>query len=195
MPTSAKGSETVQKILRTFSTTVRSLAELRNELDLGHGRSTPSPALTRHARLAHNSIVTVTVAAGRLARPGRLGRPKFVILANAHVDVAQSCWTGLMLSVAHPLAAGPEPDNSGDVTTVLSISSLTVGSSPWRAASTPSRGHRRGDDVPSLWASGRGANRGRLTGIARTTASRAAWAAANRSTTATRCRIGLDTKS
>lgn len=35
-------------------------AELRNELGIGHGRSTPSPALARHARLALNSTVTVT---------------------------------------------------------------------------------------------------------------------------------------
>ncbi|MFK0224003.1 abortive infection family protein [Streptomyces vinaceus] len=36
------------------------MAELRNQLGLGHGRTTPSPALTRHARLALNSTVTVT---------------------------------------------------------------------------------------------------------------------------------------
>ncbi len=59
VPTSARGSETAQKILRTLSTTVQSLAELRNELGLGHGRSRPSPALRRHARLALNSTVTV----------------------------------------------------------------------------------------------------------------------------------------
>ncbi|MFF4349052.1 abortive infection family protein [Streptomyces sp. NPDC001530] len=47
-----------QKILRTLSTTVRCLAELRNQLGLGHGRTTSSPALTRHARLALNRAVT-----------------------------------------------------------------------------------------------------------------------------------------
>ncbi|MFD8494941.1 abortive infection family protein [Amycolatopsis sp. NPDC059657] len=60
VPESAKGSQTSQKILRTLSTTVQSICELRNELGLGHGRSLPSPALARHARLALNSTVTVT---------------------------------------------------------------------------------------------------------------------------------------
>jgi hypothetical protein len=59
VPGSAKGSASAQKILRTLSTTVQTLAELRNELGLGHGREKPSPALTRHARLALNSTVTV----------------------------------------------------------------------------------------------------------------------------------------
>lgn len=59
VPASAKGSETSQKILRTLVTTVQSLAELRNELGLGHGRSLPSPALARHALLAVNSTVAV----------------------------------------------------------------------------------------------------------------------------------------
>ncbi|GAB2889914.1 hypothetical protein GCM10027074_67770 [Streptomyces deserti] len=56
----AKASATVVKILRTLTTTVQGLAELRNQLGLGHGRTAPSPALTRHARLALNSTVTVT---------------------------------------------------------------------------------------------------------------------------------------
>lgn len=60
VPTSAKGSETSQRILRTLTTTVQGLAELRNELGLGHGRTAPSPALRRHARLAVNSAVAVT---------------------------------------------------------------------------------------------------------------------------------------
>ncbi|MFE7779375.1 abortive infection family protein [Streptomyces sp. NPDC057445] len=55
----AKASATVVKILRTLTTTVQGLAELRNQLGLGHGRPAPSPAL-RHARLALNSTVTVT---------------------------------------------------------------------------------------------------------------------------------------
>ncbi len=59
VPDSAPGSKTAQKILRTLTTTVQSLAELRNELGLGHGRSTPSPALERHARLSFNACVTV----------------------------------------------------------------------------------------------------------------------------------------
>jgi hypothetical protein len=60
VPASAKGSETSQKILRTLVTTIQSLAELRNELGLGHGRSVSSPALARHALLAVNSTVAVT---------------------------------------------------------------------------------------------------------------------------------------
>jgi hypothetical protein len=59
VPESATGSKTAQKILRTLATTVQSLAELRNELGLGHGRSAPSPALERHARLSFNACVTV----------------------------------------------------------------------------------------------------------------------------------------
>jgi hypothetical protein len=60
VPSSVKGSEISQKILRTLVTTIQSLAELRNELGLGHGRSEPSHALRRHARLALNSTITVT---------------------------------------------------------------------------------------------------------------------------------------
>ncbi|MFF8731727.1 abortive infection family protein [Streptomyces sp. NPDC015171] len=56
----AKASATVVKVLRTLTTTVQGLAELRNQLGLGHGRAAPSPALTRHARLALNSTVAVT---------------------------------------------------------------------------------------------------------------------------------------
>ncbi len=59
VPESARGSKTAQKTLRTLATTVQSLAELRNELGLGHGRSAPSPALERHARLSFNACVTV----------------------------------------------------------------------------------------------------------------------------------------
>jgi hypothetical protein len=60
VPTSARGSRTAQTILRTLTTTVQSLGELRNELGLGHGRAAPSPALARHARLALNSTVALT---------------------------------------------------------------------------------------------------------------------------------------
>jgi hypothetical protein len=56
---SATGSQAAQKTLRTLTTTVQSLAELRNQLGLGHGRSAPSPALERHARLSFNACVTV----------------------------------------------------------------------------------------------------------------------------------------
>jgi hypothetical protein len=51
VPDSAKGSQPAQKALRSMSTVVQSIAELRNELGLGHGRTVPSRALARHARL------------------------------------------------------------------------------------------------------------------------------------------------
>ncbi|BBY58492.1 abortive infection family protein [Mycolicibacterium sarraceniae] len=76
VPQSAKGSESAQQILRTLVTTIQSLAELRNELGIGHGQSKRSVALARHARLALNATVTVAefvldtwharVVAGRL---------------------------------------------------------------------------------------------------------------------------------
>jgi hypothetical protein len=59
VPGSAKGSEAAHRVLQNLSTTVQSLAELRNELGLGHGRTTPSPAFARHARLAFNSARAV----------------------------------------------------------------------------------------------------------------------------------------
>jgi len=52
VPDSLRGSRAAQRALRALVTTVQSLAELRNELGLGHGRNRPSPALARHARLA-----------------------------------------------------------------------------------------------------------------------------------------------
>jgi AbiJ-like protein/abortive infection Abi-like protein len=59
VPDSAKGSQAAQGALRALVTTVQRLAELRNELGLGHGRSRASQALTRHARLAFNSASAV----------------------------------------------------------------------------------------------------------------------------------------
>jgi plasmid stabilization system protein ParE len=59
VPGSAKGSEAAHRVLQNLSTTVQSLAELRNELGLGHGRTAPSPAFARHARLAFNSARAV----------------------------------------------------------------------------------------------------------------------------------------
>ena len=56
MPGSAKGSEASQQVLRTLVTTVQSLAELRNELGIGHGQSTRSVALARHARLVSTPL-------------------------------------------------------------------------------------------------------------------------------------------
>jgi hypothetical protein len=59
VPDSAKGSKAAQRVLQNLATAVQSLAELRNELGLGHGRTRPSPALERHARLAFNASRTV----------------------------------------------------------------------------------------------------------------------------------------
>jgi hypothetical protein len=60
VPASAKGSRAAQRILQNLATAVQSLAELRNELGVGHGRTAPSLALTRHARLAANSARAVS---------------------------------------------------------------------------------------------------------------------------------------
>ena len=59
VPDSARGSQAAQGALRALVTTVQRLAELRNELGLGHGRSRASEALTRHARLAFNTASAV----------------------------------------------------------------------------------------------------------------------------------------
>jgi hypothetical protein len=59
VPASAKGSRASHRILQNLATAVQSLAELRNELGIGHGRTAPSPALARHARLAANSARAV----------------------------------------------------------------------------------------------------------------------------------------
>ncbi|MDK1329128.1 abortive infection family protein [Arthrobacter sp. zg-Y1143] len=56
---SSKASQTIQKIFRTLTTTVQAIAELRNEIGTGHGRTTASIATETHARLALNSTVTI----------------------------------------------------------------------------------------------------------------------------------------
>jgi hypothetical protein len=60
VPDSAKGSASAQRVLRTLTTTVQNLSELRNELGTGHGRPKATSLRTRHARLALNSTITVT---------------------------------------------------------------------------------------------------------------------------------------
>lgn len=60
VPDNAKGSEAAHKVLTAMNTAVFGLAELRNQIGRGHGRSTASPALERHARLAFNAAVTLT---------------------------------------------------------------------------------------------------------------------------------------
>jgi hypothetical protein len=52
VPDSARGSKSAQQALRAMVTTLQALAEMRNELGIGHGSSTASKALTRHAKLA-----------------------------------------------------------------------------------------------------------------------------------------------
>lgn len=59
VPESARGSQAAQRALRSLVTTIQSLAELRNELGLGHGRTSTSPALERHARLAFHAARAV----------------------------------------------------------------------------------------------------------------------------------------
>jgi AbiJ N-terminal domain 3/Abortive infection C-terminus len=59
VPDSARGSQAAQRAARALTSAVQSLAELRNELGLGHGRNAASKALTRHARLAFNSASAV----------------------------------------------------------------------------------------------------------------------------------------
>jgi hypothetical protein len=59
VPDSAKGSQAAHKVLQNLSTTVQSLAEFRNAVGTGHGRTAPNPALARHARLAANAARTV----------------------------------------------------------------------------------------------------------------------------------------
>lgn len=60
VPESAKGSAAAKKTLSGLSTAVFGLAELRNTIGRGHGRTTASPALERHARLAFNTAVAVS---------------------------------------------------------------------------------------------------------------------------------------
>ncbi len=59
VPGNGKGSQSAQRAARALASAVQSLAELRNELGLGHGRNSASKALTRHARLAFNSASAV----------------------------------------------------------------------------------------------------------------------------------------
>jgi hypothetical protein len=60
VPESAKGSAAAQRTLRMLATTIQSLAELRNELGVGHGRGDRNPALARHARLAFHTALAIT---------------------------------------------------------------------------------------------------------------------------------------
>lgn len=59
VPGDRRGAQAAQRTLRALVPLVQALAELRNELGLGHGRSGPSIAPARHARLAFNAATTV----------------------------------------------------------------------------------------------------------------------------------------
>ena len=59
VPGNRRGSEAAQRVLQNMATAVQSIAELRNELGLGHGKTSNSPALERHARLSFNAARTV----------------------------------------------------------------------------------------------------------------------------------------
>jgi hypothetical protein len=59
IPESTRGSQAAQQALRSLVSVVQSMAELRNELGLGHGRPSPSAAAVRHARLTFNAATAV----------------------------------------------------------------------------------------------------------------------------------------
>jgi len=59
VPGNRKGSAAAQGALRSLSTAVQRLAELRNEIGLGHGGPTAIKSATRHARLAFGAGSTV----------------------------------------------------------------------------------------------------------------------------------------
>lgn len=54
-----KGSKAAKRALQNLSSLVQSVAEMRNELGLGHGQTRNSAALERHARLTFNAARTV----------------------------------------------------------------------------------------------------------------------------------------
>ena len=60
VPGDRPGSEAAAKTMQALTTTINSIAEFRNQVGSGHGRSAPSPAVTRHARLAFNAVRTVS---------------------------------------------------------------------------------------------------------------------------------------
>src|SRR5581483_11955994 len=62
----------------SLATAVQSLAELRNELGLGHGKTKPSPAFARHARLAFNAsraVVEFLLETWHVRRDQEAGTP------------------------------------------------------------------------------------------------------------------------
>jgi hypothetical protein len=59
VPEDAKGSRAAQGALRNLSAAVQNLAELRNAIGTGHGRSVRPAALERHARLSVGAATAV----------------------------------------------------------------------------------------------------------------------------------------
>jgi hypothetical protein len=59
VPNNAKASKTAKRIRQNVATSVQGLAELRNEVGSGHGKTFRSAAQPRHARLALNATSTV----------------------------------------------------------------------------------------------------------------------------------------
>lgn len=59
VPGSAKGSASAKKVLQNLATVVQSMAELRNSVGSGHGRTKRSPVAVRHGRLAFNAAKTL----------------------------------------------------------------------------------------------------------------------------------------
>jgi len=61
VPATVKGSAAAHQVLRSLASAVQGMAELRNELGTGHGKTRRSPAGIRHARLATGSARTLAV--------------------------------------------------------------------------------------------------------------------------------------
>ncbi len=61
VPASAKGSAAAHQVLRSLAAAVQGMAELRNQIGTGHGRTRRSPAEARHARLAVGSSKTLVI--------------------------------------------------------------------------------------------------------------------------------------
>ena len=60
VPAHVRGSQASQRALRSLVGVVQGLAELRNEIGLGHGQPTLTLALARHARLSGTAARAVT---------------------------------------------------------------------------------------------------------------------------------------
>jgi len=62
IPDSAKGADTIRRLLNNLGNIANSLAELRNLYGTGHGKSAKSRGLTpRHARLAVGAASTIAI--------------------------------------------------------------------------------------------------------------------------------------